>query len=141
VQIVVTVSVYATEYRPISYVDANGRSLSYRLFFYDEAQRGFDEAVGFVQAHASPTDVIAAGTPHWIYLRTKLRTVMPPFERGVPEAQRLLDSVPVRYLLVGADVVGTERYMVPVVQQFSDRWELVYSSSHGGWRVYRRRPV
>ena len=139
IQAIVAATVYAREYRPVSYVDAYGRRLTYRLFFYDESQQGFDEAVGFVQADARPSDVVAAGTPHWIYLRTRLHTVMPPFEKDVETAQRLLDTVPVRYLLVGEDVVGTERYMVPVVERFSDRWELVYSSKTGGWRVYRRR--
>ncbi len=137
-QVAVAGWVYAREYRPVSYVDANGRRLSYRLFFYDDSQREFDEAVGYVQSHARFDDVVAAGTPHWIYLRTKLQAVMPPFEKDVDTAERLLDSVPVRYLLVGADVVASERYTRPVVQRFSDRWTLVYTSSAGGWHVYRR---
>ena len=104
VQVAVTAWVYTREYQPVSYVDTNGRRLWYRLFFYDDSQREFDEAVGYVQSHAQVHDVVAAGTPHWIYLRTKLQTVMPPFEKDVDTAERLLDSVPVRYLFVGADV-------------------------------------
>ena len=45
---------------------------------------------------------------------------------------------------VGRDVVGTERYTVPVVQRFADRWEAVHATAVGGWTVYRRverRPV
>ena len=77
----------------MAYVDAKGEPAVYKLFFYDESQRGFDEAVDYVRAHADRTQVVAAGTPHWIYLRTGLKTVMPPFERDVETAQRLLDSV------------------------------------------------
>ena len=40
----------------------------------------------------------------------------------------LLDTVPVRYLIVGEDVVATERYTAPVVSGFPDRWEHVHST-------------
>jgi hypothetical protein len=66
-----------------------------------------------------------------------LKTVMPPFEADPARAQALLDTVPVRYLIIGKDVVGTERYTVPVVRRFNDRWERVYSTP-AGWAVYRR---
>jgi hypothetical protein len=138
IQVLVTFSVYVREYQVIAYEDLSGKPLVYRLFFYDDAQRGFDEAIGYVRAHATRTQVVAAGTPHWIHLRTGLKTVMPPFEQDVDTAQRLLDSVPVRYLLIGRDVVATERYTVPVVQRFADRWEAVYATAVGGWTVYRR---
>ena len=138
IQMLVTLFVYVREYRPIAYVDVSGRPVAYKLFFYNDAQRGFDEAIEYVRAHAAPTEVVAAGTPHWIHLRTRLKTVMPPFERDVDTAQRLLDSVPVRYLVIGQDVVATERYTAPVVQRFADRWEAVYATAVGGWTVYRR---
>ena len=138
IQVLVTVFVYLREYRPIAYVDVSGRPVAYRLFFYNEAQRGFDEAIEYIRAHAGPTQIVAAGTPHWIHLRTGLKTVMPPLERDVDTAQRLLDSVPVRYLVLGRDVVATERYTVPVVQRFADRWQAVHATAVGGWTVYRR---
>jgi hypothetical protein len=138
IQVLVTGFVYVREYRPIAYVDVSGRPVAYRLFFYNDAQRGFDEAVEYIRAHAAPTQVVAAGTPHWIHLRTGLKTVMPPLEADAAAAQRLLDSVPVRYLVMGRDVVATERYTVPVVQRFADRWQVVYATAVGGWTVYRR---
>ena len=138
IQTMVAVSVYVREYRPITYVDTRGQTVTYNLFFYDETERGFDEAIDYIRAHANPTEVVAAGTPHWIHLRTGLKTVMPPFERDVDTAQRLLDSVPVRYLVIGRDAVATERYTAPVVERFADRWEAVYATAIGGWTVYRR---
>jgi hypothetical protein len=65
---------------------------------------------------------------------------MPPFEKDAARAQRLLDTVPVRYLVIGKDVVESERYTLPVVTAFADRWTLVYSTPIGGWNVYRRVP-
>jgi hypothetical protein len=138
IQMLVVVSVYARDYRPISYVDARGERVEYKLFYYNESQRGFDEAIDYVRAHAAPTHVVAAGTPHWIHLRTGLKAVMPPFERDVDTAQRLLDSVPVRYLVIGRDVVATERYMMPMVQRFASRWQAVHATTAGSWTVYRR---
>jgi hypothetical protein len=64
--------------------------------------------------------------------------VMPPFEADAARAQALLDTVPVRYLVIGADVVGTERYTVPVVQHFTDRWVRVHATRTARWAVYRR---
>ena len=129
--------VYTREHQAVEYVDARGQRLAYRLFFYGESQQGFNDAVAYLQLHAKPDEVVAAGMPHWIHLRTGLKTVMPPFEADTARAQALLDTVPVRYLVIGADVVGTERYTAPVVQQFADRWRRVYSA-RAGWEVYQR---
>lgn len=136
-QAITAAGVYAREYQTIEYIDAAGRPVSYRLFFYDQSQREFDQVVDYLRAHAHASDVIAAGTPHWIYLRTGLKAVMPPFEADATRAQALLENVPVRYLVVGKDVVATERYTTPVARQFGDRWALVHSTP-AGWTVYRR---
>jgi hypothetical protein len=141
VQVCAALIVFAREHQPIAYTDADGRRVAYRLFFYDQSLRAFDDVVDFLGTHAARTDVVAAGTPHWIYLRTGLKAVMPPFERNVGDAQRLLDGVPIRYLVIGRDVLATERYTVPVVRHFRDDWELVFSTAGGEWSVYRRRQV
>jgi hypothetical protein len=68
--------------------------------------------------------------PHWMYLRTGLKAVMPPFETDPVKAQALLDSVPVTYLLLDEGLaVETKRYMIRVVQQFPERWERVYADT------------
>jgi hypothetical protein len=138
VQIVIATYILTHEYRPVSYVDKAGKQVAYRLFFYDAAAEGFERATDYVRAHAGPTDIVAAGVPHWIYLRTGLKVVMTPFERDAEEAQRLLDSVPVTYLLVGHDALLSERYMRPVVERHPDQWQRVYSTDLGDYRVYRR---
>jgi hypothetical protein len=137
-QVAVVTHAYAREYQPVSYRDVCNLPVAYNLFYYGPAERGFDEAVDYLQSHAHAPQIVAAGTPHWVFLRTGLRAVMPPFEHDASKAQRLLETVPADYLLVGRDVVGSERFMTPVVQMFPDRWERVYASTVGGWTVYRR---
>jgi len=81
-------------------------------------------------AHAKPSDVIAVSMPHWVYLRTGNKTVMPPFESDSIKAQQLLESVPVTYLVLdeGLDItVDSKRFMKGVIEGFPDRWKRVYS--------------
>ena len=129
---------YTRDHQQISYLDRNERVIKYRLFYYDQMDRDFDFCVTYLRQNAKPDDVVAAGTPHWIYLRTGLKSVMPPFESDTPKAQQLLDSVPVRYLMIGKDVIKSERYTSPIVEQFSDQWKRVYTAPESNWAVYQR---
>lgn len=141
IQLVVFAWVQVRDYQAVSYVDAAGRRTSYKLFFYGDDKRGFDEAVDYLHANAERASVVAAWAPQWIYLRTGLKAVMPPFEQNVANAERLLEGVPVDYLVVGKDVIASERYSVPVVNSFRDRWDTAFTTPTGGWTIYRRRSV
>ncbi len=132
------VKVYQQNHRRIAYVDRNDQSVEYQLFYYDKMHQTFDACVDYVRQQAKPDDVVAAGMPHWVHLRTGLKTVMPPFERDAAAAQQLLDSVPVSFLIVGRDVIASERYTLPVVQQFPDQWRQMYSTPDGDAAVYQR---
>ena len=139
---------YARWHQPVTYRDLQGDTIHYRLFFYHDAYRAFDAGLDWLQDHARPPDVLAGSMPHWMYLRTRLKAVMPPFEPDPMKAQALLDSVPVTYLLIDEGLaVDTKRYMGPVVQQFPHRWERVYVDSiaperpgepRGEFAIYRR---
>ena len=122
----------------VSYIDRNGQPVTGRLFYYTDSYRGFDQSIDFVRRERPRSDVIAAGMPHWVHLRTGLKTVMPPFELDAGKTQELLDSVPVAYLIVGRDVVDSQRYMLPVVRQFPSGWKAVYATAAGDWAVYQR---
>jgi hypothetical protein len=137
-QIAVVTHAYAFEYQPVVYRDVCDTPVAYNLFYYGPTERGFDEAVDYLHSHARAPQIVSAGTPHWVYLRTGLQAVMPPFEHDPSKEQRLLDGVPVDYLLVGRDVIASERFTAPVVQMFPERWEPVYSTAVGGWTVYHR---
>jgi hypothetical protein len=129
--------VFLREHRPVNYLDRSSRPVSHRLFFDIDKQREFDLCVTYVRKNAAPDEVVAAGTPHWIYLQTGLKAVMIPFEKDPETARRMLDSVPVKYLIVGDDVVRSERYMLPVVERFPAEWKKVYSAAENGFAVYR----
>lgn len=131
---------HTMQHAPAFYEDEHGVEREYRLFFYSQPWRLHDTALDWLKQEAQPGEVVATSTPHWAYLKNGLRAVMPPFESDVSEAQRLLDSVPVNYLIVdnieAFDI--TRRYAAPVVQAFPERWELIYLTPGEGSRIYRR---
>ena len=136
-QLAVVVQVQARESAVVRYGEFN-TSRPWPLYFYGEANREFDDAITYLRRHAGAHDIVAAGTPHWIHLRTGLKTVMPPFEHDASTVQRLLEQVPVEFLIVGQDVVGSERYTAPAVAAYPSRWRTVYVTPARHWVVYQR---
>jgi hypothetical protein len=63
---------------------------------------------------------------------------MPPMEANASEAQRLLDTVPVTWVIIDEmEFLDTARvYARPVVEGATDRWELAHR--FGQTTVYRR---
>ena len=112
----------------------------YRLFFYDKAWQSHDAAIQWLAGDAPRDAVIATATPHWVYLSIGRRAVFPPFTAAVDEAERLLESVPVDYLIIDeiALIDFTRRYALPVVRAFPDRWTLVHETTPRGSSIYRR---
>lgn len=131
---------YRDSHAEVIYYDRQGGRHTYRLFYYDQAWQELDASIEWLKAHTQSTDVIATATPHWLYLKTGLKAVMPPYEQDAEKAQMLLDNVPVRYLIV--DNLGfldvSRRYSQPVVQAHPEAWVLAYAASEDGLRIYRR---
>jgi hypothetical protein len=125
---------------PVPWRDGAGRPIGGRFFYYDRAWTAFDLSLEWLKAEAGRDDIVASSAPHNVYLRTGLKAVMPPMEADIETAQRLLDSVPVTYVIVDglafADI--TRRYARPVMEGRPMAWELVYSGD-GPLRIYRRR--
>lgn len=129
-------------YHPATWVDGDGRRRTYPLLAYNRPWRLHDEALAWLRHHAKPGEVIATSTPHWAYLKTRLKTVQPPWEHDPGTAQRLLEAVPVDYLIIDnllAYELGevARRYSIPVVQAFPERWKLIYAIADSGSRIYR----
>jgi len=121
------------------YRDGSGKLQEYSLLYFTPAWKHHEEALDWLVQRADTHDIVATTTPHWLYIKTGLSAVMPPFEPDVIEAQRLLDSVPVTYLITDSlDVNVARRYAAPVVDAFPARWELIYTSADGDSRIYRR---
>jgi hypothetical protein len=121
------------------YQDEQNVQHPYRPLFYTAEWRSHDAALAWLEKRTDPDDIVATSTPHWFFLKSGIRSVMPPFEIDTDKAQRLLEEVPVRYLVVDSlkFVDITRRYALPVVEAFPERWELVYSSINTGSRIFR----
>ena len=127
-QIATTRAVYVKRHLSVQYETRQGNTVGYRLFFYMDSYRALDSGVDWLMAHAKPNDVIAVSMPHWVYLRTGNKTVMPPFESDPIKAEQLLESVPVTYLILDEGLaIDSKRFMKGVVGRFPDRWKRVYS--------------
>jgi len=139
IQAACLVTFYRDRHQPVAYQDSEGHPVRYRLFYYRDAYRALDAALDWVRDRASPGDIVGASMPHWTYLRTGLRAVMPPFEQDWRVAARLLDSVPITYLVVDARTQSfTRQYGLPVMQRAPESWKLVQSFPDGGADVFQR---
>jgi hypothetical protein len=126
--------------RPIVYEAADGRAVSARLLFYDERYAALDQALAEVRRRARRGDVMATSAPHWAYLRTGVDAILPPMEADHDEARRLLDAVPVRFVVL--DEIGypgiSLRYAAPAVEAQGGQWKETYRTDDGLARVYER---
>lgn len=141
VQAISMIRIYV-EYRfPVAFRDRNGHVAAQRLFFYNQTYQALDAGLDWLAGQARPDDVVAASMPQWAYLRTGLKSVMPPFETDPVRTQALLDSVPVRFVVVdGTDVNFAREYTLPVLESSPERWIVVYSNPAGKLEIYQRRP-
>jgi hypothetical protein len=126
---------------PVAHLDRAGRSIEYRQLYYVQPDRSFDEALDWFLVHGKPGRIAASAWPHWIYLRTGMKAVLPPMEPDAKKAQRLLDSVPVTYLfLERTDVVlEMKRYVEPVLHREGAGWKLVFRTRAGDVEIYERQ--
>jgi hypothetical protein len=125
---------------PVSYYDASGRERKLRLLTYRRPWHSLDSAFEWVRRHAKKGAVVGTAVPQMAYLRTEHKTVLPPFEPNVTKAARLLDEVPVDYLVI--DQLGephiSDRYAAPVVVSQPKAWRLVFTAPDAGAKVYER---
>ena len=141
VEAVVMTRMYMLYHSPATLRDGGGHVVAQRLFFYDPPHQALRAGLDWLGGRARPGDVVAASMPQWVYLLTGLKAVMPPFETDPVRAQALLDSVPVRYVVVdGARPPITRDYALPLLESSPERWRLVHSDPSEGLEIYERRP-
>ena len=128
--------------RPKIYADAAGRQTEWLLSYYDERATAVDEALQQVRHRAKPGDVMATTMPHWAYLQTGVKSILPPLVSDHDEARRLLDAVPVRFVVLDeqAYLLFSQRYAAPAVQDAPLAWQQVYRTANGLASVYERVP-
>jgi hypothetical protein len=132
------------DFRDATYVDAHNVVRSYRLLYYDQRWQNFDHAVDWIKQEAAPNAVVATTCPHYLYLRSRLKAVMPPMENDPAKAQLLLDSVPTTYLIVDdltfmGDVVNnvTDR----VTSRYPSQWKMAATIPDSKTMIYQRRKI
>ena len=126
--------------RPVTYIDAEGRPMSGQLLFYEAEAAALDDALREVRRRAQPGDVVATSMPHWAYLWTGVRSILPPMEADPDAARRLLDEVPVRFVLLDELQYPriSQRYAAPAVEGHPEAWRRVYQTRDGRARLYER---
>lgn len=117
--------------------DNTGTPIVYKQLFYDADNVAMDECITWIAKHANRNDVISASMAHWVYLRTGRKAVVPPLAADATVANRLLDSVPVRYIIRESPSFYGFRYVSNAVQD-STKWRLVYVATTYDMRVYER---
>ena len=99
-----------------------------RFFFHDRSWQAWEQAVAWIDAHAPPDAIVATTSPHLCYLLTGRRAILPPMEIDPVPAHRLLEAVPVSYVIVDelefADM--SRRYALPAVESHPADWRLVH---------------
>ncbi len=141
VEVLAMARLYAWYRYPATLSDRGGHVVTQRLFFYDESHQAIAGALQWLRSRARPADVVAGSMPHWIYLLTGLKAVMPPFESDLGRAQTLLDSVPVRFVVIDDTWPPIARdYTLPLLASAPERWERVYSDAVRDVAIYERRP-
>jgi hypothetical protein len=122
-----------------SYLEANGNVIRFRQFLYRTQDIELEDAAMWIKRHARQNDIVAAAMPEWIYLNTGLQTVMPPLESDPKKVRSLLESVPVRYLIVESSSKfgdSARDHVLPMVQRFVTDWPKVYMSRDGNVQVF-----
>jgi hypothetical protein len=135
------VAVYFLRTMPlVSYYDAFGQEQRQHLLTYEQPWHSLDLTFEWVRRHARADTVLATAVPHLAYLRTGHKAVLPPLQPDRAKASRLLDEIPVTYLVV--DKLGgphiSENYTAPMVAEQPENWRLVYTAPDGGTNVYER---
>jgi hypothetical protein len=97
------------------------------LFYHDSSWDAWDETAEWMRIHARPDAIIATSAPHLLYLRTGLQAVLPPMEADPERMRRLLDGVPVSYVIVDrlAFLDISRRYARPAIESDPTHWRLV----------------
>lgn len=98
-------------------------------FFHKQDWVDWENAATWIGEHAGNSDVVATTAPHQFYLQTGLRAVYPPFEPDPGKASRLIEGVPLKYVLIDQFAYRdfSRRYALPAVENDPARWRLVYA--------------
>jgi hypothetical protein len=125
--------------RSETYRTSRAALVQFPQFLFQDEDVALGQAADWIRDYAEPGDILAAAMPQWVYLKTGLKTVMPPFESDPKRANSLLKSVPVHYLIVESKSRmgdSARNYMSSVVRTFPKEWQMVYANRESTVRVF-----
>ena len=138
VELFTVLGAYRTHRGDVVLHDRQGSPVQFSLFYYTGPDRELDGALEWLRTRARPTDIVAAAMPHWVYLVTGLKAVMPPFEADPQRAELLLDAVPVRYIVMDDTVARLMRRSTLDQGAGPARWTRIYTGPSELVAVYER---
>ena len=109
-----------------------------RLFAHERPWQDWEEAAAWIATHASRSAIVATSAPHWLYLRTGLRAVLPPMDSDPVQARLLLEKVPVSFVIIESweFLDMSRRYAQPAMESDGSDWRVV--KAIGRTKVYQR---
>ncbi len=124
-----------------TFADANsihGLRPASKYFYYTRPWQAWEKAVAWIRANTPADAIIATPHQHLCYLRSNRPTVLPPMETDPIRARRLLEAVPVSYIIITevGEMAGFSRYSLPAIQEDPVNWSLVYSADQT--QIYSR---
>lgn len=115
-----------------------GRPEEHHVFYHDATWARWEKAAAWIGEHARQGTIVATSAPHLLNLWTGHPAIFPPMEADAAKARRLLEAVPVGYVIIDElsflDI--SRRYASPAVAAEQGAWRLVFSA--GATRVYAR---
>jgi hypothetical protein len=115
--------------------DGRGRD---RLFAHERPWQDWENAAAWIAMRAPQNAIVATSAPHFLYLRTGLRAVLPPMDADPARARLLLEKVPVSFVIVESwDFLDmSRRYAQPAMESHGSDWRVV--KAIGQTRIYQR---
>jgi hypothetical protein len=112
-----------------SFVTGKG-AVGTHFFYYGQPWLGWARAVERVSKHSSPDAIVATSASHYCYLSIGRRAVSPPLEADAERARRLLEAIPVSYVIVDnmPPPNASRRYALPAMETDTTNWRLSYTS-------------
>lgn len=122
------------------YKDANGHLRPYNVLHYSGEYSDTQDVLEWLEPRADRNSVIAVTMPQWVYLQSGFKAVMPPLTTDPDKAEKLIDTVPVSFVIVEQLLMDDNfnTYFPKLVQKSPDHWKLVYSKPGGPVKLYAR---
>jgi hypothetical protein len=118
---------YVRQREGASFVPGRGATGPH-LFYYDRLWHGWEQAVAWIMQHSAPDAIVATPACHLYYLRSGRHAIAPPKEQDRAGILRLLESVPVSFVIVDRG------YSLSPFDGDAPGWRLV--QSFDGTRLY-----